>query len=85
VRVECESSHSARIITVRLPVVALPVLVLSCIRGRSDMTRTYMSPSGNYQMRATINQNNTDKTEHLCLKLHLSDAGGKELLVYQPV
>ena len=49
------------------------------------MTRTYMSPSGNYQVRATVNQDRTDKTEHLCLKLHLSDAGGKELLVYQLV
>ena len=72
-------------ISVSLPGVALHALVLGCIRGRSGMTRTYMSPSGNYQVRATVNQDRTDKTEHLCLKLHLSDAGPKELLVYQLV
>ncbi len=83
--VECESSHSARMITVRLLVVALSVLVLGCIRGRSDMTRTYMSPSGNYHVRATVNQDKTNKTEYLCLKLHLSEAGGRELLIHQLV
>ena len=37
------------------------------------------SPSGKYQIKATINTDESDKTKYLCVKLHLLDAQGKEL------
>ncbi|RUA16235.1 MAG: hypothetical protein DSY55_04615 [Clostridia bacterium] len=37
------------------------------------------SPSGKYQIKATINTDESDKTKYLCVQLHLLDAQGKEL------
>jgi len=37
------------------------------------------SPSGKYQIKATINTDESDKAKYLCVKLHLLDAQGKEL------
>ena len=37
------------------------------------------SPSGKYQIKATINTDESEKVKYLCVKLHLLDAQGKEL------
>ncbi|MHC4500747.1 MAG: hypothetical protein ACYS21_16745 [Planctomycetota bacterium] len=60
------------------------LLMTGCFRSpEKGLNRTIPSPSGSYQISASVNKDESDKTRYLCLKLRLTDSRGTELDVVQ--
>ena len=60
-------------------ILSIILLTLFGCSPRRYPIETVVSPSGKYQIKATINTDESDTTKYLCIKLHLLDAQGKEL------
>ena len=57
-------------------------IILSTLIGcehRKYPIEIITSPSGKYQIKTTINTDESDRTKYLCVKLHLLDTQSKEL------
>jgi hypothetical protein len=69
VTVEGKRSRATAVGRMLLLATALSALALGCIRVRTKGVRPIVSPSGKYQVWATVNRDNSDKSKYLCLKL----------------
>ncbi len=60
-------------------ILSIALITLLGCGSRRYPIKTDISPSGKYQIKATINTDESDRTKYLCVKLHLLDVQGKEL------
>jgi hypothetical protein len=70
---------------IRAGILTMVVLLMTgCFRSpEKGLNKTIPSPSGSYQISASSNEDKSDKTKYLCLKLRLTDSRGTELDVAQ--